>query len=350
MHGRLNSLTGMRAIAAAVVFVHHLPVPVGAEQDLWERLTLQGPGGVTFFFALSGFVLMWALRPGDTAGRFYQRRFARIYPALFVVLVAGLFVNAYVGVSQDARHAFPAFLALQAWIPNEDYYFAVNPATWSLSAEAFFYLTFPLYAARLRLLSGRSVAVLGLALVTFVIAIETLYIFEPTPFVSWLLVQAPFVRVLAFILGALVAVTVLEGRWPRLPWQPIAALGVGVYVLDGFHSGVAASIITQPLVPSLLLIGALASIDARGGSTVFGSRGMVWLGEVSYSFYLVHIPVIALLAHHLERPVVILTALPVALAVAALLHYSVERPFERRIRGGNSVAVAGTTAPAAARG
>lgn len=88
--GRLDSLTGLRALAAAVVFLDHVPPLLsghlaGAE----SHIGVQGAIGVTFFFALSGLVLQWSARDRDTVRAFYRRRAARVYPAYAVACAAG---------------------------------------------------------------------------------------------------------------------------------------------------------------------------------------------------------------------------------------------------------------------
>src|SRR5688500_12797828 len=77
---RLPSLTGARFIAAGLVFVFHATfawpfASSGAQETSGLLFSQGGYTGVTFFFILSGFVLTWAVRPGDTTPRFWRRRF-----------------------------------------------------------------------------------------------------------------------------------------------------------------------------------------------------------------------------------------------------------------------------------
>src|SRR3954470_17084064 len=81
-HGRrdLPSLTGLRWVAALLVFAFH-SAGYGVLTTSWWHLTRFGFIGVSFFFVLSGVVLTWSSRPGQTSRQFYWRRFARIYPS-----------------------------------------------------------------------------------------------------------------------------------------------------------------------------------------------------------------------------------------------------------------------------
>ena len=81
---RLPSLTGLRFAAAFLVFGFHAHiegiVAAGATRDVMDWVFGPGAAGVSFFFVLSGFVLTWSVRPGETAWRFWRRRIAKIYP------------------------------------------------------------------------------------------------------------------------------------------------------------------------------------------------------------------------------------------------------------------------------
>ena len=93
---RLPSLTGLRWLAAFIVFgfhigtlgvIHRPPSPPGGPTNRggqllrsWEAVFGQGDIGVAFFFVLSGFVLTWVAKPTDTRTAFWRRRVAKIYP------------------------------------------------------------------------------------------------------------------------------------------------------------------------------------------------------------------------------------------------------------------------------
>src|SRR5512133_3297128 len=83
VRSRLDSLTGLRFLAALLVFAYH----AGSVGTLTGNgITAPGRSGVSFFFILSGFLLTWTARPDDTRRAFYQRRVARIVPSYLVAL------------------------------------------------------------------------------------------------------------------------------------------------------------------------------------------------------------------------------------------------------------------------
>src|SRR5689334_25372956 len=92
---RLPSLTGLRFVAALLVFVHHsshlMVFSDTAITEAYGQLARNAASiGVSFFFVLSGFVLTWSVQPGDTAPRFLRRRFFKIFPNHVVVYVVAL--------------------------------------------------------------------------------------------------------------------------------------------------------------------------------------------------------------------------------------------------------------------
>ena len=126
---RLPALTGLRFVAAAMVFVlHSMPQP-----EKWLSLDQ----GVSFFFVLSGFILTYIypdLPDFAAVKRFYVARAARLWPLhlLTMLLVVGVG-----GIRSFETLALNALL-LQAWMPVQRIYFSSNPVSWSISTEASF--------------------------------------------------------------------------------------------------------------------------------------------------------------------------------------------------------------------
>jgi len=355
---RLDSLTGLRFFAAGIVFLHHgFELTTGTLREALQALFSQGRAGVSFFFLLSGFVLAWSMKPGDTAVSFWRRRVAKLWPAYAVATIAGYAVSAYFDGRYFGLKRLAVNLAMvQAWIPAKDWYFSVNGVNWSLSVEAFFYLTFPLYAATLLHLRARQAAVLAGVLFGGILGVAAVFggdiilgsgwILPDSPGV-WIVYISPVVRIMEFLLGILMVTLIRRGVMPRIPvgaaW---AALAVGWVVAGQVSGGFAVVAVT--VLPFCLLILSYAQTDiAAPRTTLWSSRTMVALGNISFCFYLVHQLVMRLFASEVGQHwlavstgVRSLKALglifTVSLFTAWSLHTFVEKPCERLLKGRSS--------------
>ncbi|MEV6302507.1 acyltransferase [Actinoplanes sp. NPDC051861] len=289
---RLPSLTGLRFIAAFAVFGFHVSVAGLFAEDggvpaVLDEVFRQGATGVSFFFILSGFVLCWSARPGDTMRRFWRRRAAKVYPnhlatalfALAVVLVAGTAVTVW---SVAAN-----LLLLQAWVPDEAVFYGLNTPSWSLSCEAFFYLCFPLILRAVDRLPRQWLWPLTGAVLAAVCLMPAVALGLPEDLRYWFIYVSPPVRMLEFVVGILLARIVRDGLWIRLTVVPAALLAVAAYFASGFLP-LGFSYVAGTVIPLALLIPAVAVSDLNGTSSFLRRRTMIWLGEISFAFYLVH--------------------------------------------------------------
>jgi len=374
---RLDSLTGMRFVAAGLVFLSHIATggtfAVGstAADGLHTVTKTASTVGVSFFFVLSGFVLTWSARPGDTYTGFLRRRLVKIYPNHLVTFALAMLL--FAAAATPPGTAVLNLLLLQAWSSDPSVYLSVNGASWSLSCELLFYALFPLLlplvhrigAARLWWWAGgvaAAVMVLPLAagLLPATPAIpETGAALDGVSFDRlWFLYVFPLSRLLDFVLGMLMARIVLSGRWIGLGAGWSALLAVAGYVL-GILTPMAFTFDAVTIVPLALLVAALAAADDAGTRTPMASRPMLLLGEASFAFYLVHGVVLTYL-HDLvgaESGLALLPgvlfalgALVVSLALALAMHRWIESPAVRRWgrpRRTGGPATAGPVAPAA---
>src|SRR4051812_16969801 len=81
---RLDALTGLRGILAQSVFTFHLAINYvwndSVSNGIIRFLAAPGEAALSFFFMLSGFVLVWVTRPSETARMFWRRRAVKIFP------------------------------------------------------------------------------------------------------------------------------------------------------------------------------------------------------------------------------------------------------------------------------
>ncbi|MFE7188156.1 acyltransferase family protein [Kitasatospora sp. NPDC057541] len=303
---RLPSLTGMRWIAALLVFLTHVsvakPFDTPALNDFMsDYLSRAGFLGVGFFFVLSGFVLTWSAKEGDRPSAFYRRRLFKLYPNHAVTWLVGLLLMARAGAELTAAGTVPSLFLLQSWIPSLEVIGGTNGPSWSLACEVLFYLSFPVILPLVRRIRPErlwlwvgvmTAALFALPLIAQLLPGSPNSPWQPLSFWRyWFVYFLPAARLPEFVLGILLARIVRTGRWVAIGWPVAALLTVAGYALmitlpDAW--GMAA----PTALPVGLLIAAVAARDAAGVGTPFAGRTMVWLGEVSFAFYMVHFLVI----------------------------------------------------------
>ncbi|MER5813313.1 acyltransferase [Streptomyces sp. NPDC002033] len=338
----LPSLTGLRWTAALMVFFYHLDMVeyIGGRAGSALRFAFgAGNTGVSFFFVLSGFVLAWSTAStpkGHDIVRFWRRRFARVYP-LHLATALGALALAYTlapGTKPSIRSLLANLFLVQAWVPDVQYYGGVNPVSWSLACEAFFYLSFPLLVRPLRRLSWRASLTTAAACTVLVMAMPVLVTSFAHP--DWAAYDLPLARLPEFILGITLAELVRAGRW-RGPGLTLSlALTMGGYFLSSQAPHYRYQYAACTIIGFSALIAAAAQADLRGEPSPWRGKLSVKLGEISFAFYMVHILVIRT-GEYLFRPhpklpwwpsglLVAGAAFTASLAIAWTLHSFIENP------------------------
>jgi peptidoglycan/LPS O-acetylase OafA/YrhL len=344
---RLPSLTSLRWVAASVVFLRH-----GGEllhSSGYDRIADQGAVGVSFFFLLSGFVLAWAHRRGNTLTGFYRRRFARIVPAYWVMALVAIPVLLWLGAGfwplQMVRWIFPLSL-LQAWVPRPDVYFGGNGVNWSLSVEVFFYALFPFIVQPIFDLSPvrRRQLLVGLFIVAILVPLASHTQQENSGFLFWLIYINPLIRLVEFTIGICLCSFLREGSGPKISPMAAGVLAVAAYLGAGWVP-IYMMWVATTVVPFALLIWACAQADLEDRTPRFlRSPILVRLGQWSFAFYLVHqlvVEVVAKTFNDLSFPIagqagLLMGTYAAATAAAYLLFTYIEYPLEQRIRKGGS--------------
>ena len=361
---RLPALTSVRFLAALHVCIFHLyAMRIAGGQGWLRQLASIGYVGVSFFFVLSGFILVYTYADRGTPAReFWWARFARIYPAyLFSLLMAGPF---FFYVCLKIHPAPIAFLVwpqnhlvassslvpvlLQSWVPGAA--LAWNPPAWSLSDEAFFYLLFPVLLVWLA--KKRQKAWLGIAVACWAasLAITFAYVrFRPDgasfvnddSYFTWLSVLKfhPLVRLPEFLLGACLGLLFLKNSVSRNWGSPLIVAGLiyfSIIVARAPH-------IPYPILHDAALMPAFAAIIfglalRPSWTRVLEFWPLVLLGDASYSFYLLHANLIGMVFQPTGEPShlpvwKIIAGLLVPVTVSILVYKFIEQPARRKLLG-----------------
>lgn len=350
---------GLRAVAVLVVLLYHAGAP----------FMPGGFVGVDIFFVISGFLITGGLlRQATYKGRidiadFYARRVRRILPAATVVLIfvaiATLLVLPRTRWESIAPEIVGSAFYFVNWIfaANVNYLNATEAASplqhfWTLAVEEQFYIVWPLllvlvlYFARPRSGSGhgrsrrridplriRLAVQFGVLVITVPSLVWSVFYTYAAPGPAYFVTTT---RLWELGVGAIVAVFAVY--FERIP--SAAGYTVGTFGL----AAIAVSVLTytpatpfpgyQALLPTLgaagVIVGGMGGREARGVGALLNLRAMRWTGDISYSLYLWHWPLVVigtyLLGGTLEfwQGLVIIT---IALLPAWLSYRFVETPF-----------------------
>lgn len=348
MPENLKPLTALRFYAALwVVSFHFWPNLAGV--DFTPKLVEKGYLGVELFFVLSGFILSHVYLQGFGEGRlrygqFLWARLARIYPLHIATLagVAAMGLGA-MAVGVQMTHpivdwaSLPANLTLtHAWGLAQTA--AWNHPSWSISAEAFAYIAFPVFATVAWALRDRPRAAVGGALV-LLFALYALYRrFTGEELTSATIAWGALRIVPCFAYGCAIN---LLWRSGAVKTAREAAWGVALFVaaIVALVEAGAPDAALVAVFGGLIL--ALAGLSSTGSRWLSSPAG-VYLGEVSFAVYMVCIPWQLLFVNlaekvfHLDHgklpPPLWLVFFVGVVPVAALAHHLVERPARAAMR------------------
>jgi peptidoglycan/LPS O-acetylase OafA/YrhL len=371
---RLPALTSLRFFAALhVVFFHFLAFKILTSQSWFGQISSIGYVGVSFFFVLSGFILVYTYAGRGTSARaFWRARFARIYPGFaFSLLLTGPFFFFAVLMMKipffawSSAHlktvVFLVPLLLQAWVPLAA--LAWNSVAWSLSDEAFFYLLFPFLKKRFLQTGIPGLAFIALLCWAVSLAMSWTYVLRNPVHLQSMDADAlnafwmnavkfhPLARLPEFLLGMACGAIFLRSRKDAKPENvkgrsdtklalPLVLAGLLIAATVAHYSGQ----IPYPVLHTSLLAPAFAAIiygfalRPRWGA-LLAWRPLVFLGDASYSLYLLHS---FFLGPFFFTP----TGVPrhrgpgwyvlyfvIALGISGLVYRFIEEPSRRKLRG-----------------
>ena len=307
---RLPTVDFLRGLAALSVAWYHFTLGGGLLQDGWlYRSGQYGWTGVEVFFVISGFIIPYSLYHGDyhTAqfGRFLLKRIARLDPPYFADIALCLVLSYGVALAPGFRGEAPHYTwgqlaAHVAYVNSFVRLRWVNVVFWSLGIEFQYYLliglAFPLLVARRRALRF---AFLALLLALSMAIREEALLFRYLPF---------------FVAGILA----FQSK-------------VGLITTREFAAGLAATSVAGPLA-ALAIAAALAIRFVHLRRSRFTDFGLI-----SYSLYLLHVPIGGKIVNLGGRfvhgtaaiAVLLLTALAISVIAAQFFYRWVELPSQR---------------------
>ncbi len=299
----------------------------------------EGHTAVALFMVLSGFILTLAALPDGVRWLgFIRNRLLRTYPLFVLLTFAGI-------AAMPQNFSFSAVTQQLLGLGNEPGTFVAPPFTsllWTIAVEWQFYLIFPLLVAVLA--KGWTRQVAGFIAVLLLLRLAVVIAGGNAREVSYMQIIG---RLDQFLLGMWAA-----WRWRERPPSPrggaiLAALALlaailGLWALNasgGWPTTHGWKILMPTVEGAVWAAFVLGYVAWANDARRWWSRAVAWIGEISYSIYLLHFVVIWSLLRSGLVPVwsgrfvvdallnTLLLALPITLAVSALSYRFVERPF-----------------------
>ena len=352
-------LTSVRFLAAAyVVLLHCFLWRDHISTSTWTgRFISNGYTAVGFFFTLSGFILAYVYldtnRPFNRRA-FWTARFARVYPLLFLSLLADsprdlvarrVHHGSLTGLWKYVVDLVSGSLLLQAWHGRAR---TLNAPSWSLSAEAFFYLVFPFVAFWLWRYRGRRA--IGFFVGLYVCAmVSPMAVTWRHPFLFHDLssklgasveLMPPF-RIFEFLAGIAlcniqrtVVMQMPAQRRERLGWIALAGGAFLFVAVMQYSNSIPMLMMSDGLLLPVYAATILGLVNIRGWFwRAMSHPWPVLLGESSYAVYLLHSPIYMFIfnVHPRQTAGAWLLYFGLLLGGSVASFLKIERPMRRKI-------------------
>lgn len=345
--GRKRTLQGARFLFVFFIYISHC-----TSTNITTPFDFGGELGVSFFFILSGFVLSWGYGPHISRGEFktrlfFWRHFWRIYPLHLLLYTIVLLLDWRIGHLYDWAQKITTLLLVQSWIPSNHTLYIINPVSWFLCDIFFFYVIF-------RLLYSYIINTCSRKLIKQFILFISIYIViawqVPQDMINCTLYTNPLLRTFDFALGIM---TYKVYKTQEVPISPNSKRGctllmlciiAGMFIYDIYillnGNGIRCAALFWPFIPMLIVW--LASIDntANFAARFFSSRPMLWLGNISFEIFMVHLLAMRLIQHVIKTDgtlvgdyIYFFTAFCVAIVMAWGLHQWFVNPISNAIIG-----------------
>ena len=336
---KISQITFTRFIAAMAIVISHF------NKDLFlykirfiSDIFLRANVGVSYFFILSGFIMIVAYHRKEKIGYldFYRNRVARIYP-LYIVGLLLYFFTRYSDVS--FYKTFLYLFGIQSWIPGKA--LILNFPGWSISVEFLFYLIFPWLYNYLYSKGNKSIWIIAVLIWIGTQVFSNLYINSPAykgphteshEFSHYF----PLWHINEFLIGNIAGLLFVKNRKEKNYDLVVVVFFIAIilsliFIPLNFHNGLMAVF----FVPVIYLISCNNGLITK----VFALKPLEFLGEISYAIYIIHIPVLYIVRSVLwdyfqisESNTLFWIYMPVLMIVSAGFYQFIEKPMRDYLR------------------
>jgi len=325
--GYRTDIQGLRGIAVILVLLFHYN----------NTLFSIGHVGVDVFFIISGYVISKVLREkylsksGAGVISFYKNRFFRIYPALAVcTLISIIFYYLFgetvdlISVNLTAATSLLFLSNIFLQIKNADY-FAIESSnilehTWSLSIEFQYYIIFPIFLLILfRLISKKWIGVMLLGISCILLFSQIGREYSNADYFS-----IPF-RFSQLLLGCSTYFIVSTPFNSKFNLMYFSVLAFGILLFSMYVSPIFHAVFYESLLASIITVIIIIQQNSQI-IKILSFPVLTFVGEISYSIYLYHLPVIILISlYNIQYDLII--SVFIILTLSYLSYRFIEKPF-----------------------
>ncbi len=327
---KIPQITFTRFLAAMAIVVFHFNKDLFLYKiDYISDILLKANVGVSYFFLLSGFIMIVAYHRKQKIGYldYYKNRFARIYP----LYVLGLLL--YLVTRYSSSTLFECILYLsgfQSWVLKG---IIVNFPGWSISVELLFYLLFPFlynyfYAKGNKWIWGSTLIIWIVTQVFCSFYVDSSYYEGPHTRSHEFLCYFPLMHINEFLVGNLAGLFFVKNSGQKNYDIPVIII-FGLILLSlvflplFYHNGLMAVL----FIPLIILI----SKNNGFLTKLFSLKPLEYLGESSYALYITHIPVLYILRelvreYHFSIDTVFWIYMVVVVLTSMLFYQCIEKP------------------------
>ncbi len=342
-------LTGVRAIAAYMVFIHHFnPFTEKYAGKYLYNFTQEFHAGVTIFFVLSGFLIAYRYLDIKTFcfKKYMVNRIARIYPMYF--LLTTLTFLTYSILKNPGEHTFLTYILNITFLKGffENFKFSGIAQGWSLTVEETFYILAPLLFLALKR-SIKFIVILpillmatGIILVVIFSKIEFYGFFSTFEF---MFNYTFFGRCFEFFAGIMLALltrrTTGQPHYKGYTYIGVAGILISIFLMSlckgSYDFGIRhplGKIINTAMLPLIGIVPFFFGLMKEKTilSKLLGNKIFVLAGKSSYVFYLIHVGVISSFIHTITTNYLLVFLALNILSVILFLY--VENPLNHYIR------------------
>jgi peptidoglycan/LPS O-acetylase OafA/YrhL len=355
-------LTGLRAIAAFLVFLSHFPIPSKYIGNLGTAICREMYIGVSIFFVLSGFLITYRYEDEIRLSKtfflhYFKNRIARIYPLYFILTTATfIFYYYYPNIFKidsyevQKNTLFSYFLNISFLRGfSDEYKFTGIAQGWTLTVEECFYALAPfILFFRKKISLPIQLLFLYLTGLVLVLLFDDLDFFGFFKSYKFMLICTFWGRCLEFYIGIKIAqifkerVSLIKATRGYLTYTSCILIFLSLILLSSLKSdqyehpiglynptGLFFNNLVLPYVIGLLFLGLLWENTLV--RKILSTSLMILLGKSSYAFYLIHMGILSLFLYQFTNNY--LLNFPVLIIFSILLFKLIEEPLNKLIRG-----------------